>query len=71
MAFKEKKGNKAVEVFVTPAPGDMFKGYIRITAKLGHHTIHQTVGRGCGRPLPTASAAMELAETEAKRVISL
>lgn len=71
MAFKETRGNKTVEAFVTPAPGGMFKGYIRITTKRGDHTIQQTIGRGCGRPVPTAEAAMELAEAEAKRVIAV
>jgi hypothetical protein len=71
MAFKETKDNKTVEACVMPAPGGMFKGYIRITTKRGNHTIQQTIGRGCGRPVSTAEAAMELAEAEAKRVIAL
>jgi hypothetical protein len=71
MAFKETKGNKSVEACVMPAPGGMFKGYIRVTTKRSNQIILQTTGRGCGRPVPTAEAAMELAEAEAKRVIAL
>jgi hypothetical protein len=71
MAFKENKGNKTVEACVMPAPGGMFKGYIRVTTKRDNQIIGQTIGRGCGRPMPTAEAAMELAEAEAKRVIAL
>jgi hypothetical protein len=71
MAFKETKGNKTVEACVMPAPGGMFKGYIRVTMKRGNHVIGQTIGRGCGRPMPTAEAALELAESEARRVIAL
>ena len=54
-----------------PAPGGMFKGYIRVTTKRGNHVIGQTIGRGFGRPVPTAEAALELAESEARRVIAL
>ncbi len=49
----------------------MFKGYIRVTTKRGNHTIGQTIGRGCGRPMLTAEAALELAEAEVRRVIAL
>jgi hypothetical protein len=71
VAFKETKGNRTVEACVMPAPGDMFKGYIRITTNRTNQIIQQTIGRGCGRPVPTAEAAMELAVAEAKRVIAL
>jgi hypothetical protein len=71
MAFKETKGDKTVEACVLPAPGGMFKGYVRVIEKRGEHIIGKTIGRGCGRPMPTAEAALELAEAEAKRVIAL
>jgi hypothetical protein len=71
MAFKETKGNKTVEACVMPAPGGMFKGFIRVTTKRDNKIIGQAIGRGCGRPMPTAEVAMELAEAEAKRVIAL
>jgi hypothetical protein len=72
MAFKETKGNKIVEACVMPAPGGMFRRYIRLATKRGDHTIQQTIGRGSyGRPMPTANAALELAEVEAKQVIAL
>jgi hypothetical protein len=69
MAFKETKGNKTVEACVMPAPGGMFKGYIRVVTQHGSESIGQTIGRGCGRPVKTEQAALELAETEARRVI--
>ncbi|CAN7784480.1 hypothetical protein LJR034_008518 [Caballeronia sp. LjRoot34] len=71
MVFKETKGNKTVEVCVMPAPGGMFKGYIRITSKRGSHTIERTIGRGCGRPVNTEQEALELAKPEARRVLAL
>jgi hypothetical protein len=71
MAFKETKGNKTVEALVTPAPGGMFKGYIRVTTERNGQVIGETTGRGCGRPMPTAEAAMAFAEAEAKRVLAL
>ena len=66
----ETKGNRTIEACVMAAPGGMFKGYIRVTTKRGNRTIQQTIGRGCGRPMPTANEALELAEAEAKRVIA-
>lgn len=71
MAYKETKGNKTVEACVMPAPGGMFKGYIRVTTKRGNQMVGKTIGRGCGRPVQTAEAALELAEAEAKRVIAV
>ncbi len=71
MAFTETRRNQTVEACVMPAPGGMFKGYIRLTTKHGDHTIQQTIGRGCGRPMPTAKLAIVLAEAVAKRVIGL
>ena len=70
MAFKETKGNKTVEALVMPAPGAMFKGYIRVVTEHVNGSIGQTIGRGCGRPVKPAQAALELAEIEARRVIS-
>jgi hypothetical protein len=69
MAFKETKGNKTVEACVMPAPGGMFKGYIRVVTQHGNESIGQTIGRRCGRPVKTEQAALELAEVEARRVI--
>jgi hypothetical protein len=71
MAFQETKGNKTVEACVMPAPGGMFKGYIRVTTKRGNHTIERTIGRGCGRPVKTEEEALELTEREARRVLAL
>jgi hypothetical protein len=71
MVFKETKGNKTVEACVMPAPGGMFKGYIRVTTKRGSHTIERSIGRGCGRPVKTEQEALELAEPEARRVLAL
>jgi hypothetical protein len=51
-----------------PAPGGMFKGYIRVTAKRGSHTIERSTGRGCGRAVKTEQEALELSEPEARRV---
>jgi hypothetical protein len=71
MSFKETKGDKTVEACVMPAPGGMFKGYIRITRRRGSQIICQSTGRGCGRPMPSSEAAMELAASEARRVLAL
>lgn len=67
MTFKETKGNLTVEACVMPAPGGMFKGYIRVTMKRGNQITGQTIGRGCGRPVATR----EEAEAEARRRISI
>jgi len=71
MAFKETKGDKTVEACVMPAPGAMFKGYIRVTTTWRNHTINKTIGRGCGRPVNTEAAALEFAEAEARRVLAI
>jgi hypothetical protein len=47
----------------------MFKGYIRVVTQHGSESMGQTIGRGCGRPVKTEQAALELAEIEARRVI--
>lgn len=71
MAFKETKGSKTVEARVIPAPGGMFKGVIRVTTQRGNQTLGRTTGKGCGRPMPTEQAALELAELEARRILAL
>ncbi|WP_333980403.1 hypothetical protein [Burkholderia orbicola] len=71
MTFKETKGNLTVEACVMPAPGGMFKGYIRVTMKRGNQITGQTIGRGCGRPVATREEAEALAEAEARRRISI
>ncbi|KLU20360.1 hypothetical protein EOS_41600 [Caballeronia mineralivorans PML1(12)] len=71
MAFKETKGDRTIEACVMSAPGGMFKGYIRVTTKRGNQIVGQTIGRGCGRPVPTEKAALDLAEAEARRVLAL
>jgi hypothetical protein len=64
MVFKETKDNKTVEACVMPAPGGMFKGYIRVTTKRGSHTIERTIGRGCGRPVKTEEYVVFLSVRE-------
>jgi hypothetical protein len=71
MAFKETKGEKTVEACVMPAPGGMFKGYMRIETKRENVLVSKTSGRGCGRPMKTEQAALELAEVEARRVLAV
>ncbi|UJH72579.1 hypothetical protein L0U95_12300 [Burkholderia cenocepacia] len=71
MTFKETKGNLTVEACVMPAPGGMFKGYIRVTTKRGNQITGQTIGRGCGRPVATREEAEALAEAEARRRIRI
>ncbi|PFH08477.1 hypothetical protein BCF11_0832 [Collimonas sp. PA-H2] len=71
MAFKETKGNKTVEARVAPAPGGMFKGVIQVSTQRGDQVFVQTIGKGCGRPVKTEQAALELAEREARRVIGV
>lgn len=70
MAFKEAKGNKTVEACVQPAPGGMFKGYVRITIERGTQVLRQVVGRDAGRPVKTEAEAMDLAEAAAKRELA-
>jgi len=71
MTFKETKGSKTVEACVMPAPGGMFKGYIRVQTTRHGIIVGQTTGRGCGRPMPTEAEALAFAEAEAKRVLAL
>jgi len=71
MAFKETKGNKTVEAQVAPAPGGMFKGVIKVSTQRGDRVFVQVIGKGCGRPVKTEAAALELAEREARRVVGL
>jgi hypothetical protein len=70
MVFPETRRCKTVEARVMPVRGGMFKGYVRLTTKRGDHTIQQ-IGRGCGRPMPTAATAPVLAQALAKPVIGL
>lgn len=70
MAFHESKGDKTVEACVQPAPGGMFKGYVRITIKRGTQVLRQVVGRDAGRPVKTEAEAMGLAEEAAKRELA-
>lgn len=70
MTFKETKGDRTVEACVLAAPGRMFKGYIRVSIKRGQNWLIQTTGKGCGRPVSTFDAAMELATAEARRVLA-
>jgi len=48
MAFKETKGNKTVEALVMPAPGAMFKGYIRVVTQHGNESIGQQLDADVG-----------------------
>jgi hypothetical protein len=69
MAFKQTKGNMTVEACVFPAPGQMFKGALRVTTTRDSKTLQQITGRGCGRPMRSSDAA--LAELEARRILGL
>jgi hypothetical protein len=71
MAFKQTKGNVTVEACVLPSPGQMFKGAVRVTTVRDKKTLQQITGRGCGRPMRSADAALELAETAARRMLGL
>ncbi|MBR8042465.1 hypothetical protein KDW40_27535 [Burkholderia cenocepacia] len=71
MTFKQTKDNVTIEACVMPAPGGMFKGYIRVTTKRGSQIIGQTIGRGCGRPVATREEAGALAEAEARRRLGI
>jgi len=71
MAFKQTKGNMTVEACVFPAPGQMFKGALRVTTRRHDKTLEQITGRRCGRPMRSAEAALELAELEARRILGL
>ncbi|MGF6721944.1 hypothetical protein P3T43_001291 [Paraburkholderia sp. GAS41] len=71
MAFKQTKGSMTVEACVFPAPGQMFKGALRVTTLRNDKALRQITGRGCGRPMRSADAALELAELEARRILGL
>ncbi|CAE6734916.1 hypothetical protein [Paraburkholderia haematera] len=71
MAFKQTKGNVTVEACVFPAPGNMFKGALRVTTSRQGKQIQQITGRGCGRPMRDSGAALELAEVEARRMLGV
>jgi hypothetical protein len=71
MTFKHTKGTMTVEACVYPAPGQMFKGAVKITTMRDKKTIEQLTGRGCGRPMNTPAKAMELAEIAARRLVGL
>jgi hypothetical protein len=69
MAFKKTTGNMTVEACVLPSPGQMFKGAIRVTTVRDTKSIERVTGRGCGRPMRDADAALALAETAARQMI--
>jgi hypothetical protein len=71
MAFKQTKGNMTVEACVLPSPGRMFKGAIRVTTIRDTKTIERMTGRGCGRPMPNADAALAMAETAARQMLGI
>ena len=71
MAFKQTKGNTTVEAIVQPSPGQMFKGAVRVTTLRDKKTLEQITGRGCGRPMNTPEAALELAEAAARRMLGI
>ncbi|WP_341316505.1 hypothetical protein WN982_34610 [Paraburkholderia sp. IMGN_8] len=71
MAFKQTKGDVTVEACVFPAPGNMFKGALRVTTTRNNKQIQRVTGRGCGRPMRSSAQALELAEAEARRMLGL
>lgn len=71
MSFKQAKGNTTVEACVMRSPGGMFKGAVRVTTMREKKTIEQITGRGCGRPMNTVNAALELAESAARRMLAV
>jgi hypothetical protein len=71
MTFKQSRGNMTVEACVFPAPGQMFKGALRVTTTRDEKTLQQIIGRGCGRPMRSSDAALALAELEARRILGL
>ncbi|VVE82670.1 hypothetical protein PSP31120_03715 [Pandoraea sputorum] len=72
MAFKETRGNMTVEACVMPAPGGMYKGYVRVAKRISAtKVLGQTTGRGCGRPMAKKEDALAAAELEARRIIGL
>ncbi|MFK4445924.1 hypothetical protein ABH944_006119 [Caballeronia udeis] len=71
MAFKQTEGNVTVEACVLPSPGQMFKGALRVTTVRDTKTIERVTGRGCGRPMRDADAALAMAETAAKQMLGV
>jgi hypothetical protein len=71
MAFKQTKGTVTVEACVFPAPGNMFKGALRVTTIRNNTQILRITGRGCGRPMRSSDEALALAEVEARRTLGL
>jgi hypothetical protein len=71
MAFKQTKGNMTIEACVLPSPGGMYKGAVRVTTKRDKKTLEQVTGRGCGRPMDSEGAALELAENAARRMLGV
>ena len=71
MAFKQTKGSVTVEACVFSAPGNMFKGALRVTTTRNNREFLRITGRGCGRPMRTADEALALAEAEARRTLGL
>jgi hypothetical protein len=71
MAFNQTKGNVRVEACVFPAPGQRFKGALRITITRHEKQIQRITGRGCGRPMRSFAQALALAELEARRMLGL
>ena len=69
MTFKQTKGNTTIEACVMPSPGGMFKGAVRVMTVRDKKTIEQITGRGCGRSVNTADAALELAESAARKTL--
>jgi hypothetical protein len=71
MAFNQTKGNVTVEACVFPAPGQRFKGALRITTTRHDKQILRITGRGCGRPMRSFAQALALAELEARRMLGI
>jgi hypothetical protein len=71
MAFNQTKGNLRVEACVFPAPGQRFKGALRVTITRHDKQIRRVTGRRCGRPMRSFAQALALAELEARRMLGL
>ncbi|MFM0039803.1 hypothetical protein PQQ53_27010 [Paraburkholderia strydomiana] len=71
MAFDQTKGTVRVEACVFPAPGQRFKGALRVTITRHDKQVQRITGRGCGRPVRSFATAMALAELEARRLLGL
>ena len=70
MATQAKKGDKTVEAFVKPAPGGMFKGYLRITTVREGVSRVQEAGREAGRAVKEQAEALALAQAAAQRELA-